>query len=102
MNTRSVSSGTTGSLLNRPSFRRINDIFQQPSVSTSAPSTATSTGDDHIELDDDDDEALEDVRMCCNGKHHVSKLEKDHSHRHRYRKHKSHNDKGRSTIVTMG
>ncbi|GAN02886.1 anucleate primary sterigmata protein a protein [Mucor ambiguus] len=102
MNNRSISSGTTGSLLNRPSFRRIHDIFQQPSVSTSAPSMATSTGDDHIDLDDEEDEALEDVRMCCNGKHHVSKLEKDHAHRHHYRKRKSHHDKSRNTIPTVG
>ncbi|KAL7323782.1 hypothetical protein PS15p_210388 [Mucor circinelloides] len=102
INNRSVSSGTTGSLLNRPSFRRIHDIFQQPSVSTSAPSMATSTGDDHIDLDDDDDEALEDVRMCCNGKHHVSKLEKDHTHRHQYRKRKSHHHRSRGVTSTVG
>ncbi|KAK4513709.1 uncharacterized protein ATC70_005714 [Mucor velutinosus] len=102
MNNRSVSSGTTGSLLNRPSFRRIHDIFQQPSVSTSAPSMATSTGDDHTDLDDEEDEVLEDVRMCCNGKHHVSKLEKDHTHRHQYRKRKNHHDKTRNTIPTVG
>ncbi|KAI8095865.1 hypothetical protein BDF21DRAFT_448024 [Thamnidium elegans] len=88
-NNRSVSSGS-GSLLNRPSFRRLHDIFQHPS---SAPSMVTS--DDHTDLDYDDDEALEDVRMCCNGKHHVSKLEKDHNHRHQYRKRKS-----RATITT--
>lgn len=90
-NARSVSSGTTGSLLNRPSFRRLHDIFQHPSSSTSVE-----TGDDHIELDDED-EALEDVRMCCNGKHHVSKLEKDHTHRHQYRKRKS-----RPAVATIG
>ncbi|KAI9249610.1 hypothetical protein EDC94DRAFT_326338 [Helicostylum pulchrum] len=88
-NNRSVSSGS-GSLLNRPSFRRLHDIFQHPS---SAPSMVNS--DDHTDLDYDDDEALEDVRMCCNGKHHVSKLEKDHNHRHQYRKRKS-----RATITT--
>ncbi|KAF7731780.1 hypothetical protein EC973_008295 [Apophysomyces ossiformis] len=38
-----------------------------------------------------DDEELEDVRMCCDGKHHVSRLEKDHLHRHTYRKRKSRN-----------
>jgi hypothetical protein len=95
-NTRSISSGTTGSLLNRPSFRRIHDIFQQQPTATSTSSMATSTGDD---LDDYEDEALEDVRMCCNGKHHVSKLEKDHTHRHHYRKRKSQN---RSAIATIG
>lgn len=88
-NNRSVSSGS-GSLLNRPSFRHLHDIFQHPS---SAPSMVNS--DDHTDLDYDDDEALEDVRMCCNGKHHVSKLEKDHHHRHQYRKRKS-----RATITT--
>jgi hypothetical protein len=36
-----------------------------------------------------DDEDIEDVRMCCNGKHHVSKLEKDHLHRHSYRRRRS-------------
>lgn len=93
-NTQSFSSGTTGSLLKRPSFRRVHDIFQQPTASTS--SMATSAGDD---LDDYEDEALEDVRMCCNGKHHVSKLEKDHVHRHHYRKRRSQN---RGAIGTIG
>jgi transposase len=61
----------------------------------------TTSTDDHIELDDDyDDEALEDVRMCCNGKHHVSKLEKDHTHRHQYRKRKSRNNG--AAITTIG
>ena len=69
--------------MNQTSFRRLHDIFQQPSSSTFMV-----TSDDHIDLDDDD-EALEDDRMCCNGKHHVSKLEKDHTHRHHYRKRKS-------------
>lgn len=87
-NNRSVSSGSN-SLLNRPSFRRLHDIFQQPSSAQSMNTT-----DDHTDYDDDD-EALEDVRMCCNGKHHVSKLEKDHQHRHQYRKRKS-----RATITT--
>lgn len=100
-NNRSISSGTSGSLLNRPSFRRLHDIFQQPSTSSAAPSMVTSTTDaDHIELDDEDDEALEDVRMCCNGKHHVSKLEKDRTHRHQYRKRKSRNNNG--AIATIG
>lgn len=90
-NNRSVSSGTSGSLLNRPSFRRLHDVFQQPHSAQSM-----STTDDHVDLEyDDDDEALEDVRMCCNGKHHVSKLEKDHTHRQQYRKRKS-----RATITT--
>lgn len=30
--------------------------------------------------DDDSDDGLEDVRMCCEGKHHVSRLERDHVH----------------------
>ncbi|KAI8644992.1 hypothetical protein BD408DRAFT_412470 [Parasitella parasitica] len=98
---RSISSANSGSLLNRPGLRRIHDVFQQPSVSTSAPSMTTSTGDDHIDLDEDD-EALEDVRMCCNGKHHVSKLEKDHTHRHQYRKRKSQHSKTGNPIATMG
>ncbi|CEP17183.1 hypothetical protein [Parasitella parasitica] len=94
---RSISSANSGSVLNRPGLRRIHDVFQQPSVSTSAPSMTTSTGDDL-----EDDEALEDVRMCCNGKHHVSKLEKDHTHRHQYRKRKSQHRKSGGPIATMG
>lgn len=93
-NTRSLSSGASSSLLRRPSFRRVHDIFQQPTTCTS--SLGASTGD---HLDDFDDEALEDVRMCCNGKHHVSKLEKDHPHRHQYRKRKIQN---RRAIATIG
>lgn len=59
-----------------PQFRRTNEISS-------------------IMDDDYDHEPLEDVRMCCNGKHHVSRLEKDHTHRH-YRKRKS-----RATIATV-
>jgi transposase len=54
------------------------------------------TSEDNIELDEDD-KTLEDVHMCCNGKHHVSKLEKDHTHRHQYRKRKS-----RPAVTTVG
>lgn len=34
----------------------------------------------HDDHDDDSDDGLEDVRMCCEGKHHVSRLERDHVH----------------------
>lgn len=83
-NVKSVSSGASGasgSILERPSFRRLHDMFYQPSAST-----ATATyGTDNTANDDYEDEPLEDVRMCCNGKHHVSKLEREHNHR-QYRK----------------
>ncbi|CEI90762.1 hypothetical protein RMCBS344292_05075 [Rhizopus microsporus] len=80
-NVKSVSSGASGSILERPSFRRLHDMFYQPSTST-----ATATyGTDNTANDDYEDEPLEDVRMCCNGKHHVSKLEREHNHR-QYRK----------------
>ncbi|CEG78000.1 Putative Anucleate primary sterigmata protein A [Rhizopus microsporus] len=80
-NVKSVSSGASGSLLERPSFRRLHDMFYQPSTST-----ATATyGTENTANGDYEDEPLEDVRMCCNGKHHVSKLEREHNHR-QYRK----------------
>lgn len=64
---------------------------RQPSVQNMFRS-ATAT--QHRDLDDDDDdfedEAIEDVRMCCDGKHHVSKLQRDHiHHRPYYRKRQS-------------
>ncbi|KAI8885992.1 hypothetical protein K501DRAFT_214697 [Backusella circina FSU 941] len=79
---RSLSSSTSHSILKRASFQRLHDLFHQPSQSVNT---------DLVDLDhaDDEDEALEDVRMCCNGKHHVSKLEKGHLHRHQYRRRKT-------------
>jgi hypothetical protein len=84
---RSLSSSTSHSILKRASFQRLHDLFHQPSHSVKTNSVNTDLVDlDHV---DDEDEALEDVRMCCNGKHHVSKLEKDHLHRHQYRRRKT-------------
>lgn len=66
---------------------------RQPSVQNMFRSV---TATQHRDLDDDDDdddfedEAIEDVRMCCDGKHHVSKLQRDHiHHRPYYRKRQS-------------
>ncbi|KAI8970085.1 hypothetical protein BDF20DRAFT_102969 [Mycotypha africana] len=114
-------SSTSGSLFTRPNFRRIQEIFHYPSISTTSNATARSSfvanrasasadhiglGSGRIEAIQDDDEAIEDVRMCCNGKHHVSKLEKTHNHQHHnlhhnYRKRKSLR-RGRSTVKTIG
>ncbi|KAI9023675.1 meiotic cell cortex C-terminal pleckstrin homology-domain-containing protein [Phycomyces nitens] len=41
------------------------------------------------EIESDLDDGLEDVRMCCDGKHHVSKLEKVRADRSTYRQRKS-------------
>lgn len=79
---------TSGTLLKGPNPRRTNDMFHQSSI--------ISMSEDPLDLEDDDNEPLEDVRMCCNGKHHVSRLEKDHTHRHHYRKRKS-----RATIASV-
>ncbi|OBZ82836.1 hypothetical protein A0J61_09116, partial [Choanephora cucurbitarum] len=85
---RSSSSNGGGSLMQRASFRLHDALHHhhhhnQPTL-TSAQSMMTNSDDYDFE-----DEALEDVRMCCNGKHHVSKLEKDRTHRHQYRKRRS-------------
>ncbi|KAI8876858.1 hypothetical protein K501DRAFT_47799 [Backusella circina FSU 941] len=71
MRNRSVSSAAS------KQHSRLHDLFQSPQSIT--------TGD----TSQDEDEDIEDVRMCCNGKHHVSKLEKDHLHRHQYRRRRS-------------
>ncbi|KAI7875378.1 hypothetical protein K492DRAFT_210965 [Lichtheimia hyalospora FSU 10163] len=60
------SHSTNSSLLKKASFPRL-----RPSKSVSSFAGSSSL---HRPLDDDDDDELEDVRMCCNGKHHVSKL----------------------------
>ncbi|KAG0170595.1 hypothetical protein DFQ28_001914 [Apophysomyces sp. BC1034] len=82
------------SLLRRPSLQHLQDMFQhgQSSVHSghsghSGSGIESESGFDH----DSDDDELEDVRMCCDGKHHVSRLEKDHLHRHPYRKRRSRN-----------
>ncbi|KAG1146869.1 hypothetical protein G6F37_004479 [Rhizopus arrhizus] len=82
-NNKTVSSSTNSHLIQKPSLRRLHDMFHQPSTSTSIVTGAH--GSEFTDYDEED-EPLEDVRMCCNGKHHVSKLEKDHHHRHQYRK----------------
>ncbi|KAI9027132.1 hypothetical protein CLU79DRAFT_740428 [Phycomyces nitens] len=82
----SVSSSGRVSLLRKRSIQQIQDLFRSGSNgSRLVAATGRSTPADHHRYDDDD-EALEDVRMCCDGKHHVSKLEKDHLHRPTYRK----------------
>ncbi|CDH58308.1 nuclear migration protein [Lichtheimia corymbifera JMRC:FSU:9682] len=71
-------STNSSSLLKKASFPRlrpsksVSSFAGSSSLHRSAGGGAASTlgGLD----DDDDDEELEDVRMCCNGKHHVSKL----------------------------
>ncbi|KAI8148374.1 hypothetical protein BJV82DRAFT_653507 [Fennellomyces sp. T-0311] len=77
-----ASSNGVRSIIRKPSVQRIQGLFR------SGSKTETPT-DSHVHDHDDDtdDEALEDVRMCCDGKHHVSKLERDHvDHRPYYRK----------------
>lgn len=67
-------------LLRKPSYQRIQSVFS--SAASNAPSRADSARYAGDGLNDDDLEDLEDVRMCCDGKHHISKLEK-HQHHHR-------------------
>lgn len=67
-------------LLRKPSYQRIQSVFS--SAASNAPSRADSARYAGDVLNDDDLEDLEDVRMCCDGKHHISKLEK-HQHHHR-------------------
>lgn len=83
------SSAATRSLSHRPSMQGLQHYFRSGSKHSeqAAAQAAAAVGRD----DDSEDEALEDVRMCCDGKHHVSKLERDHIHQHRpyYRKRQS-------------
>ncbi|GAB5590448.1 hypothetical protein Unana1_05348 [Umbelopsis nana] len=66
------------SLLKKASFQRLNSVFSSSaSNAPSKPDSARYAGND------EDLEDLEDVRMCCDGKHHISKLEKNHHHPHR-------------------
>lgn len=70
--------------MRKPSFQRIHSVFS--SSASNAPSKPDSHRYAGDGLNDEDLEDLEDVRMCCDGKHHLSKLEKHHSHRSsRYR-----------------
>ncbi|KAI9288952.1 hypothetical protein BC943DRAFT_334279 [Umbelopsis sp. AD052] len=68
-------------LLRKPSYQRIQSVFS--SAASNAPSRADSARYGGDGLNDDDLEDLEDVRMCCDGKHHISKLEKHQHHHHR-------------------
>ncbi|KAG2174179.1 hypothetical protein INT43_004200 [Umbelopsis isabellina] len=70
--------------MRKPSSQRIHSVFS--SSASNAPSRPDSHRYAGDGLNDEDLEDLEDVRMCCDGKHHLSKLEKHHSHRSsRYR-----------------
>lgn len=62
---------SVSSIFKKPSLQRLRPT---PSHSSILPSRSCSRLS-HLDSDEED-EALEDVRMCCNGKHHVSKLEK--------------------------
>lgn len=66
-------------LLKKPSFQRIQSVFS--SSASNAPSKPDSARYGGEGMNDEDLEDLEDVRMCCDGKHHISKLEKTHPHR---------------------
>ncbi|KAH8554078.1 hypothetical protein BGW37DRAFT_517825 [Umbelopsis sp. PMI_123] len=68
-------------VLRKASFQRLQGVFS--SASSNAPSKTDSARYAGDGLNDEDLEDLEDVRMCCDGKHHISKLEKNHSHPHR-------------------
>lgn len=70
----------SGSLLRKPSYQRLQAVTSYSASSLSSGAANLPYDDDE---DDEEDEALEDVRMCCNGKHHVSRLEKDHHRKHR-------------------
>ncbi|KAI9496332.1 hypothetical protein BDB00DRAFT_926882 [Zychaea mexicana] len=89
------SNGGARGLVRKPSIQRVQNLFRSGSKTEISATTAESalsnrahTHDhDHDDDYDTEDEALEDVRMCCDGKHHVSKLERDHvDHRPYYRK----------------
>ncbi|KAI9300434.1 hypothetical protein BJ944DRAFT_244199 [Cunninghamella echinulata] len=74
----------SASILRKPSFQRINDVIQQQRNSGSLLQKQYSQQQhQHVhddDDDDDDDDALENVRLCCNGKHDVSRLDKNHHH----------------------
>lgn len=72
--------GGRASILRTPSLQRLFHPGHKPQPSVSTPIHFHSTHDS----DDSEDEALEDVRMCCDGRHHVSKLERDHIHHRPY------------------
>ncbi|CAM0142085.1 hypothetical protein VKS41_004211 [Umbelopsis sp. WA50703] len=75
---------TPSAAMRKPSFQRLHSVFS--SSASNAPSKPESHRYAGDGLNDEDLEDLEDVRMCCDGKHHISKLEKHHSHRSsRYR-----------------
>ncbi|KAI9247050.1 hypothetical protein BY458DRAFT_542917 [Sporodiniella umbellata] len=84
-NDRNMSSNEAhSSLTQKQSLHQLHEMFHQPSSSTSITTDAHTS-----DYENEGDDPLEDVRMCCNGKHHVSKLERDRAHRHHYRKHLS-------------
>ncbi|ORZ00755.1 hypothetical protein BCR43DRAFT_561170 [Syncephalastrum racemosum] len=72
--------GGRASILRTPSLQRLFHPGHKPQPSVSTPIHFHSTNDS----DDSEDEALEDVRMCCDGRHHVSKLERDRIHHRPY------------------
>ncbi|KAI8334240.1 meiotic cell cortex C-terminal pleckstrin homology-domain-containing protein [Chlamydoabsidia padenii] len=64
----------SASILRKPSFQRISDMFHR------SPS---------IHDDDEEEDGLENVRLCCGGKHDIGRLEKqEHYHRPAYHQRK--------------
>ncbi|CAO3620777.1 unnamed protein product [Cunninghamella blakesleeana] len=70
----------SASILRKPSFQRINDVIQRNTGSHTQKqySQQFHHHHHHNDDDDDDDDELENVRLCCNGKHDVSRLDKNH------------------------
>lgn len=82
---RSISSSGRPSMLQRSSIQR---LFRSGSSSVDYSRRSNNTTDNNTSNNDDDDteedEPIEDVRMCCDGRHHVSKLARDHIHHRPY------------------
>ncbi|CAO3589148.1 unnamed protein product [Absidia cylindrospora] len=75
----------SASILRKPSFQRINELFHRNTSSSSIQDQQEHDDDRHSHYhgyddDEDDDDDLENVRLCCNGKHDVGRLEKPHHH----------------------
>ncbi|KAI9270807.1 hypothetical protein BDA99DRAFT_329986 [Phascolomyces articulosus] len=108
------SHGGSRSIIRKPSIQRVQNLFRSGSKTETSPTTESALSghqhdhhdrsvDDDDEDMDTDDEALEDVRMCCDGKHHVSKLERDHvDHRPYYRKIRMRSPQATPTSTTSG
>ncbi|RHZ90036.1 hypothetical protein Glove_9g155 [Diversispora epigaea] len=98
----SLRGGNVREIKKKSSFSKLQSIFRRQDAISSSPTSPLSSefiegqpqlvgSSSYNGMDDEDDDDLENVRQCCDGRHDVSKLErgppKGHHHHHNHNSH---------------